>query len=140
MGSLEPIQLSTQVPEEIGICGDARASTPAKAEHVANLARTYSVHAPYPHQLATAGNFAMPFSPCQISIVQLSEFCVYQVMKMADPVGLFLIKLSLLGGAVPKVPRRSKVHPHPLRPKQVTNSHFSLTIHRTNTGETRQWS
>lgn len=99
MGNLDQSLSPDQMPREVGICGHARAKTQAEADYVVNLARIYCTHAPYPHQLATAGNFAMPFSPCEVPMGQVSEFCIYHIMQIADPVELFPIKMNILEGA-----------------------------------------
>jgi len=99
MGNLDHFLSPDQMPREIGICGHARAKTQAEADYVVNLAKIYCTHAPYPHQLVTAGNFAMPFSPCNVSMGQVSEFCIYHIMQIADPIELFPIKMSMLEGA-----------------------------------------
>jgi Acyclic terpene utilisation family protein AtuA len=102
MGTLEQNVSLEQMPREVGICGHARAKTQAEADHVVNLARIYCTHAPYPHQLATAGNFAMPFAPCEVSMGQVSEFCIYHIMQIMDPVELFPIKMNVLKGVALK--------------------------------------
>jgi hypothetical protein len=86
------------MPREVGICCHARAKTQAEADYVVNLARIHCTHAPYPHQLATAGNFAMPFAPCEVPMGQVSEFCIYHIMQIADPVELFPIKMKVIEG------------------------------------------
>ncbi|GKZ21906.1 hypothetical protein AbraIFM66951_007324 [Aspergillus brasiliensis] len=83
-------------PNEIGIIGHARASTQEQASHVAHTARVYCVHAPYPGQRATAGNFAMPFAPLDIPLGATSEFCIYHTMRVEDPEKYFPIHAELL--------------------------------------------
>lgn len=96
MGNLDQSLSPNQMPREVGICSHARAKTQAEADYVVNLAKCYCTHALYPHQLATAGNFAMPFSPCEVPMGQLSEFCIYHIMQIPDPVELFPIRMSIL--------------------------------------------
>lgn len=55
------------------------------------MARIFCSHAPYPGQVATAGNFAMPFSPLEIGMGPVPEFCLYHLMTVDDPVGMFPI-------------------------------------------------
>jgi Domain of unknown function (DUF4387)/Acyclic terpene utilisation family protein AtuA len=96
MGPLEPdISL---IPKEVTLCGESRAATQAQATHIINLARIACMHGSYPHQLATAGNFAMPFSPFDIPMGQLSEFCIYHLMTISDPLSLFPISHHICEG------------------------------------------
>jgi hypothetical protein len=82
MGQLE--RDKTSIPKEVGIFVQARAATQAQANQVVNTTRIYFVHAPYLNQLATAGNFAWPFTPCDIPMGPLSEFCIYHIMTISD--------------------------------------------------------
>jgi hypothetical protein len=98
MGRLEPDK--TSIPKEVGICVQVRAATQAQANEVVNITRIHFVHAPYPNQLATAGNFAWPFTPCDIPMDPLLEFCIYHIMRVQDPLELFPIKAqTFLGDA-----------------------------------------
>lgn len=96
----------TTIPKEVGICVQVRAATQAQANEVVNITRIHLVHAPYPHQLATAGNLAWPFTPCDIPMGPLSEFCIYHIMRIQTPLELFPIKAhTLLGDASHKPPK-----------------------------------
>ncbi|KAJ9136538.1 CAIB/BAIF family enzyme [Coniochaeta hoffmannii] len=86
MGPLEP---DHSVGKEVFIAGQARAPTQDQADQVAGMAKFAFTHAPYPGQLATAGNFAWPFTPCEIPMGPLPEFCVYHIMRKVDPIALF---------------------------------------------------
>lgn len=96
MGPLEP-ELGSY-PKEIGLCGEARAETQAKANHVINTARIACLHASYPGQIATAGNFAMSFPPYDIPLGRVSEFCIYHILEGVDPIALFPIRQQTLEG------------------------------------------
>ncbi|KAI9698899.1 MAG: hypothetical protein M1820_007320 [Bogoriella megaspora] len=96
MGSLDPGD--GVIPNEVCLCGEARASTQAQANQVVSIARIACVHGPYPHQLATSGNFAMPFAPYDISLGQISEFNVYHLLEKIDPVELFPIRQHSIDG------------------------------------------
>ncbi|KAH0035100.1 hypothetical protein KCU80_g8435, partial [Aureobasidium melanogenum] len=87
MEALEPVPRS--VPKEIAIIGHVRAKTTAQAKETCKLLRTYLMHAPYPHQVATGGNLAMPINPCDLSLGPACEFCVYHLMEVDDPTKLF---------------------------------------------------
>lgn len=82
MGDLEP---DTSFPKEVNICGQVRADTQELANQLASMAKFGFTHAAYPGQLATAGNFAWPFTPSEIPLGPLSEFCVYHIMHKTDP-------------------------------------------------------
>ena len=96
MGPLDPGDGA--IPKEICLCGEAKASTQEQATQVVNFARIACVHGPYPHQLATSGNFAMPFAPYDIPLGPVSEFNIYHLLEKADPVGLFSNKYQSIDG------------------------------------------
>lgn len=96
MGSLEPD--TTTVPKEVFIAGQALAPTQDQANEVASAAKFGFTHAPYEGQVATAGNFAWPFTPVEIPMGPQPEFCVYHIMHKVDPVGLFPIKVQEFHG------------------------------------------
>ncbi|KAJ5610202.1 hypothetical protein N7510_006921 [Penicillium lagena] len=95
MGKLEP---TLTIPTEICLCGEVLAPTQDQATYVSNIARLACIHGPYPHQLATAGNFAMPFPPYDIPMGEVCEFSVYHILEKVDPVELFGIHHQLLPG------------------------------------------
>ncbi|KAK4504554.1 hypothetical protein PRZ48_005470 [Zasmidium cellare] len=95
MGHLEP---DTSLPKEVGIAGQVRAATQEEASSIASLTKFYFTHASYPGQVATAGNFAWPFTPAEIPMGPLSEFCIYHIVNKADPVGLFPIAVYECAG------------------------------------------
>ena len=71
MGQLES---DASIPKEVCIAGQVRADTQEEANSIASLAKLYFTHAAYPGQVATAGNFAWPFTPAEIPMGPLSEF------------------------------------------------------------------
>ncbi|KAJ5804921.1 hypothetical protein N7474_010808 [Penicillium riverlandense] len=97
------------MPNEVGICGHARANTQEEATHVAHTARVFCMHASYSNQRATAGNFALPFAPFEIPLGPVCEFCIYHTMVVNDPTESFPIHEQLLHGentaaaTIPKV-------------------------------------
>lgn len=96
MGPLEPD--ADALPRELGICGEVWAPTQDQAIHVSSIARLACTHAPYPHQLATAGNFALPFPPFDIPMGEICEFCIYHVLPVDDPVRHFPISQRTIDG------------------------------------------
>ncbi|KIX00717.1 uncharacterized protein Z518_09782 [Rhinocladiella mackenziei CBS 650.93] len=102
-GVMGPLEYDrTTVPKEVCICGQVRAPTQDEANQVASMTKFHFTHLPYPGQLATAGNFAWPFTPCEIPMGPLPEFCVYHIMHKSDPLTLFPIKVDDVHGP-PKV-------------------------------------
>lgn len=95
MGPLEHQAGNTQ---EVGLCAEVLAPSQAIATQVSNLARIACMHGPYPHQLATAGNFAMPFPPFDIPMGEACEFCIYHLLTRVDPVALFPIATQMIEG------------------------------------------
>lgn len=109
MGPLEP---DPSLPKEVNICGQIRADTQELANQVASMVKFYFTHAAYPGQLATAGNFAWPFTPCEIPLGPLSEFCVYHIMHKTDPVDpqLFPVFVSNFAGSNNSVPELGELN------------------------------
>lgn len=93
MGTLEP---STQVPHEVGILGEVTASTQELASAICTTARIGVLHVPYPDQLATAGNLALPLNPIDIPIGPVCAFTVYHVME-TDDADLFPVGMAEVG-------------------------------------------
>lgn len=109
MGPLEPE--ADILPREVGICGEVWAPTQDQATHVSSIARLACIHGPYPHQLATAGNFALPFPPFDIPMGEVCEFCIYHVLPVDDPVRLFQISQRTIDGVGSFVFSRPKILP-----------------------------
>ncbi|OQV11259.1 hypothetical protein CLAIMM_15120 [Cladophialophora immunda] len=95
MGHLEP---DDRLPKEVGIAGQVRAETQDQANQVASMVKFYFTHAAYPGQVATAGNFAWPFTPSEVPMGPSSEFCVYHIMHKTDPLELFPIRVHRVEG------------------------------------------
>lgn len=76
-------------PATVGLLGQAKASTQREANMVVAMARIACVHGPYKGQKATSGNFAMPTAPQEIPMGPISEFNIYHLMTIDDPVEPF---------------------------------------------------
>ena len=87
MGDLEPEK--DFVPLEIGILGEVTASTQELAHAICSAARIGVLHAPYPGQMATAGNFAIPLNPPENDIGPVCRFSIYHLMDVESPTELF---------------------------------------------------
>ncbi|KAK9242274.1 hypothetical protein V1506DRAFT_548088 [Lipomyces tetrasporus] len=109
MKSLEPDPNPTS--KELCLVGEAWAETQEQATHVASMARIWCLHGEYPHQIATAGNFAMPFSPFDIPLGPYSEFCIYHIMPVSDPTSLFTITVDSVVGTNAAPGRKSPTTP-----------------------------
>ena len=93
-----PLRTSCPVTE-VGVLGKVLASSQEKANAVANLAKVFFIHAPYSGQVATAGNLMMPFSPCDLPLGPVAEFCLYHLMEVDDPAELFPFTARTIGEA-----------------------------------------
>lgn len=110
MGALET---DHRIPKEVCVVVQARAETQALANRVASSCKFGFTHMPYPGQLATAGNFAWPFTPCEMPGGGLSEFCIYHIMHKSDPVSMCPIKAITVKGSNTYVapPCKSTIQP-----------------------------
>lgn len=90
MGAMEPLR--HLVPHEIGLLGEVTAPTQDLADAICSFARITVLHMPYPGQLATAGNFAIPLNPPENPIGPVCRFTVYHLMRVDDPLELFPIR------------------------------------------------
>jgi hypothetical protein len=107
MGPLEP---DKSLPKEVCVVVQCKGSTQEQANEVANRTKMGLTHAPYPGQLATAGNFAWPITPCETPIGPVPEFCMYHLIHKADPVGLFPFKVDVFEGPNTFVDKRMLYH------------------------------
>ena len=87
MGALEPQK--DHVPLEIGVLGEVTAPTQELANAICSSARIGVLHMPYPGQMATAGNFAIPLNPPENPIGPVCRFSLYHLMEVESPLELF---------------------------------------------------
>ena len=87
MGAKEPMRYV--VPHEVGLLGEITAATQDLANAICSAARITVLHMPYPGQLATAGNFAIPLNPPENPIGPVCKFSVYHLMELDSPEELF---------------------------------------------------
>jgi hypothetical protein len=95
MGPLEP---DNSLPKEVCVVVQARGATQEIANQIASGCKFGFCHIGYKGQVATAGNFAWPFTPCEMPAGLLAEFCVYHIMHKSDPVTLCPIKALTIEG------------------------------------------
>lgn len=70
------------------------APTQELASAICSNARVALLHGPYPGQLATGGNLALPLNPPDNALGQVCRFSVYHLMDIDDPVALFPISVE----------------------------------------------
>lgn len=90
MEDLEPVKNFT--PLEIGILGEIVAPTQDLANAICANTRVAVLHSPYPGQLATGGNLALPLNPPDNPIGPVCRFSVYHLMDVDDPLEMFPIE------------------------------------------------
>ncbi|KPU95866.1 3-methylaspartate ammonia-lyase [Variovorax paradoxus] len=95
MGALEPCK--DFVPLEVGILGEATAATQELANAICSHARIGVLHMPYPGQMATAGNFAIPLNPPENPIGPVCRFSLYHLMPAETPLALFPSRIEEVG-------------------------------------------
>lgn len=89
MEDLEPE--TDYVPHEIGVLCEVVAPTQELASAICSNTRVALLHGPYPGQLATGGNLALPLNPPDNALGPVCRFSVYHLMDVDDPVSLFPI-------------------------------------------------
>jgi len=79
---------------------DAVAPTQELANTICSFARSTLLHYGYPGRISTAGNLAFPFSPSDIKMGNVYEFCIYHIMTIDDPCAHFPVEIVNLKGGV----------------------------------------
>ena len=90
MGASEP--MAGALPHEVGLLGEVTAPTQQAANAICNSTRIAVLHNPYPGQVATAGNFALPLNPPENPIGPVCRFSVYHLMAVSSATELFPIR------------------------------------------------
>lgn len=98
MGALEPDRSD---PREIGILGQVTAPTQELANSICTRVRVACLHMPYPGQMATAGNLALPLNPMENPIGPVAAFTIYHVIDLPDS-GLFPVSYRTIGASAPE--------------------------------------
>jgi hypothetical protein len=91
MGEQEPLR--HLVPHEVGLLGEITAPTQELANAICSQARITVLHMPYPGQMATAGNFALPLNPPENPIGPVCRFTIYHLMEVDSADELFPIRI-----------------------------------------------
>lgn len=87
MGAQEPLR--DAVPHEVGILCEVTAPTQELANAICSNTRISVLHMPYPGQMATAGNLALPLNPPENPIGPVCRFSIYHLMTVDSPESLF---------------------------------------------------
>ncbi|KAK4506506.1 hypothetical protein PRZ48_000238 [Zasmidium cellare] len=94
------------------VVGEVLAATQADATNLASTARVYCMHAPYPGQKATSGNFGMGIGgQLEVQVGECAEFSVYHLLELGpgeeglqsrdSPQGLFRLATKVVGEGRP---------------------------------------
>ena len=87
MEDLEPEQNYT--PIEVGILGEVVAQSQELANAICANIRVAVLHGPYPGQIATGGNLALPLNPPDNPLGPVHRFSIYHLMEVENPLELF---------------------------------------------------
>jgi len=88
------IKLCDKLPSEVGIVIEAIAPMQKLADTVISLARSTALHQSFDGRKSTAGNFAFPFSPSDLSAGEVYEFSIYHLMEIKQGQNLFQLKME----------------------------------------------
>lgn len=77
------------VPHEMGILCEVTAPDQELANAICSNTRIAVLHGPYPGQLATGGNLALPLNPPDNPLGPVCRFSLYHTMDIDDPVAPF---------------------------------------------------
>jgi hypothetical protein len=83
--------LENRVGHELCIVIEAVAKTQQQADTICGFARSTMLHYGYEGRISTAGNLAFPFSPSDMKVGEVYEFCIYHLMQVDDKLELFPI-------------------------------------------------
>ena len=90
MGEMETARDENLI--EVGVLCEVVAPTQELANAICSNTRVAMLHAPYPGQLATGGNLALPLNPPDNPLGQVCRFSVYHLMETESPLELFPIQ------------------------------------------------
>ena len=78
-------------PIELCIIGEVIANDEATSRAVLAKARYALLHTDFEGRLCISGNAAFPFSPSDISVGEVYDFCVWHILELDDPMEPFPI-------------------------------------------------
>ncbi|KAF2160626.1 hypothetical protein M409DRAFT_29014 [Zasmidium cellare ATCC 36951] len=91
-GVMGRLETNAATAHELFIIAEVLSSSQQRAKMIANRTRPAMLHTPYPGQMANSGNLAFPFAPFEQELGPFSEFNVYHIIPVDDPLALFPIK------------------------------------------------
>lgn len=94
-GVMGPLETQTAgSAHEIAILGEVVAPTQELAATIANTTRICLLHAPYPGQMATTGNFASPLTPQEQEVGPVFKFSLYHLVDLEESEQISLFPVS----------------------------------------------
>lgn len=94
-GVMGPLETQTAgSAHEIAILGEVVAPTQDLASTIANTTRICLLHAPYPGQMATTGNFASPLTPQEQEVGPVFKFSLYHLVDLEESEQVSLFPVS----------------------------------------------
>lgn len=94
-GVMGPLETQTAgSAHEIAILGEVVAPTQDLASTIANTTRICLLHAPYPGQMATTGNFASPLTPQEQEVGPVFKFSLYHLVDLEESEQISLFPVS----------------------------------------------
>lgn len=98
-GVLGPLEFVEARPHEVALLIDLVADTPARSKAFLAAARTLVLHSHFEGRLTTSGNVAFPFSPPDVYVGPVYQFCLYHVVELDHPMELYRVNLDSVGDA-----------------------------------------
>lgn len=89
-GALEPHNTNYQ-PTEIGVMGFVTAQSPQKAQEIGKILNPYLLHHPLTQE-EEQPTFAFQFSPAEVPVGPVYEFCLNHVMELKNPMDAFKLE------------------------------------------------
>lgn len=94
-GALEP-ENTNHRPTEIGVMGFVTASTMAMAQEIGKILNPYLLHHPLTQE-EEQPTFAFQFSPAEVPVGPVYEFCLNHVMELEHPMDAFALETLEVG-------------------------------------------
>ena len=91
MGELEK---DNNLPNEIGLLIEVIAKNPEISKAILAFARTFSLHNGFKGRVCTGGNMAVAFSPSDIYLGPVYQFCLNHIVEVEDPLELFSYEIQ----------------------------------------------
>lgn len=94
-GHLEP-ENSNHTPTEIGVMGFVTANSLQQAQEIGKILNPYLLHHPLTQE-EEQPTFAFQFSPAEVPVGPVYEFCLNHVMELKDPMEAFTLETVEVG-------------------------------------------